>query len=87
MIRENRVVVQTDKVCEECGGKVVETGTNVVCGDCGLELGPAEASHEHMAPLHICKVCGGKVVKANFGRTLCQGCGQIIYVCEEDTAV
>ena len=42
---------QTGRTCEECGGTIIETYSDLVCSDCGLILGPREVGHKHMAPL------------------------------------
>ena len=42
---------QTDRTCEECGGTIIETYSDLVCENCGLILGPREVGHEYMAPL------------------------------------
>lgn len=50
-IMTHKETKQTDRTCEECGGTIIETYSDLVCEGCGLILGPREVGHEHMAPL------------------------------------
>lgn len=37
---KNKNAKDTDRICEECGGRIIETYSDLVCEDCGIILGP-----------------------------------------------
>lgn len=48
---KNKNAKDTGRKCEECGGRIVETYSDLVCEDCGFVLGPREVGHKYMEPL------------------------------------